>query len=283
MNQEKKRRLNQISNEDDCEDEQTLRGQTNRKNAKGAGKPKRRLKRDAGSGSDYEDRVEKGGSSQDQFESDFIDDGDDDEKCNNSDDSDYTKKNKKLKGNTDHQQLSDCLPDDDESDEHFIGTDESCDDEIEIKQHKQKKGKTQKAPVKQIQQESDGEEDDESEIYPQLTIPAENHRELNIDYKLYPKDNRYYLPGDFSLPKEHFDNLFDHQKVGIQWLYDLWKQKKGGLLGDDMGLGKTVQIASYLKGLFDANLIKKVLIVVPATMKSYWENELNKWCNDCCE
>jgi len=48
-----------------------------------------------------------------------------------------------------------------------------------------------------------------------------------------------------------------------------------------MGLGKTVQVSVYLKGLFDAELIKKVLIVVPATMKTYWEEELHKWCYDC--
>ncbi len=47
-----------------------------------------------------------------------------------------------------------------------------------------------------------------------------------------------------------------------------------------MGLGKTVQIATYLKGLFDADLIQKVLIVVPATMKNYWQEELTKWCRD---
>lgn len=50
------------------------------------------------------------------------------------------------------------------------------------------------------------------------------------------------------------------------------------MLGDDMGLGKTVQICAYLKGLFDAELIRKVLVVVPATMKSYWQGELNRWC-----
>ena len=47
-----------------------------------------------------------------------------------------------------------------------------------------------------------------------------------------------------------------------------------------MGLGKTVQVATLLKGLFDAGKIRKVLIVVPATMKSYWEGELSKWCAD---
>lgn len=45
-----------------------------------------------------------------------------------------------------------------------------------------------------------------------------------------------------------------------------------------MGLGKTVQICAYLKGLFDAGHIKRAIIVVPATMKSYWEGELTKWC-----
>ncbi len=53
----------------------------------------------------------------------------------------------------------------------------------------------------------------------------------------------------------------------------------GGVLGDDMGLGKTVQVATLLKGLFDSEQIRKVLIVVPATMKVYWQNELIKWCS----
>jgi len=47
-----------------------------------------------------------------------------------------------------------------------------------------------------------------------------------------------------------------------------------------MGLGKTVQICTYLNGLFGAELIKKALIVVPATMKSYWQAELGRWCQN---
>ena len=45
-----------------------------------------------------------------------------------------------------------------------------------------------------------------------------------------------------------------------------------------MGLGKTVQVATLCKGLFDAEHISRVIIVVPATMKMYWQAELNKWC-----
>jgi SNF2 family DNA or RNA helicase len=65
----------------------------------------------------------------------------------------------------------------------------------------------------------------------------------------------------------------------VSWLYDLYQNKMGGVLGDDMGLGKTVQVATLLKGLFDSEQIRKVLIVVPATMKVYWQNELMKWCS----
>ena len=58
------------------------------------------------------------------------------------------------------------------------------------------------------------------------------------------------------------------------WLYKLYRERKGGVLGDDMGLGKTVQVATLCKGLFEAEEISKVLIVVPATMKMYWQGEL---------
>ena len=44
-----------------------------------------------------------------------------------------------------------------------------------------------------------------------------------------------------------------------------------------MGLGKTCQTSVYLKGLFDSDQVKKVLIVVPATLKIYWKEEIKKW------
>ena len=54
------------------------------------------------------------------------------------------------------------------------------------------------------------------------------------------------------------------------WLYELYRARRGGILGDDMGLGKTVQVAILCKGLFEAEHISRVLIVAPATMKMYW-------------
>lgn len=59
-------------------------------------------------------------------------------------------------------------------------------------------------------------------IYDKLTQFAEDSKSLQTEYKFNPEDDKYYLPGDFSLPKSTYDNLFDHQKQGIQWLYNLW-------------------------------------------------------------
>lgn len=59
-------------------------------------------------------------------------------------------------------------------------------------------------------------------IYDKLTQFAADSKSLQTEYKFNPEDNKYYLPGDFSLPKTTYDNLFDHQKQGIQWLYNLW-------------------------------------------------------------
>ena len=56
----------------------------------------------------------------------------------------------------------------------------------------------------------------------------------------------------FYLPEKIYERLFEHQKKGVVWLYNLYKERKGGVLGDDMGLGKTVQVAALCKGLFDS-------------------------------
>ena len=71
---------------------------------------------------------------------------------------------------------------------------------------------------------------------------------------------------------------YGHQKTGIAWLYNLFREKKGGILADDMGLGKTAQISCYLKGLFEGMKIKKAIIICPATLKNYWKDELSNWC-----
>ncbi|KAM8800129.1 DNA excision repair protein ERCC-6-like [Eudromia elegans] len=44
-----------------------------------------------------------------------------------------------------------------------------------------------------------------------------------------------------------------------------------------MGLGKTVQIIAFLSGMFDAELVRHVLLVMPTTLVSSWLAEFARW------
>ncbi|XP_074159190.1 LOW QUALITY PROTEIN: DNA excision repair protein ERCC-6-like [Sminthopsis crassicaudata] len=80
------------------------------------------------------------------------------------------------------------------------------------------------------------------------------------------------------LYRELHDRLFEHQKEGVAFLYSLYKErKKGGILADDMGLGKTVQILAFLSAMFDAELVRFVLLIIPTSLISTWTKELDKW------
>lgn len=85
-------------------------------------------------------------------------------------------------------------------------------------------------------------------------------------------DSRFKLPGDVH------PALFDYQKTCVQWLWELYSQRTGGILGDEMGLGKTVQVIAFLAGLHYLGLLDKpVLLVVPATVMNQWVNEFHSW------
>ncbi|KAI6048333.1 DNA excision repair protein ERCC-6-like [Marmota monax] len=80
------------------------------------------------------------------------------------------------------------------------------------------------------------------------------------------------------LYRELYNQLFEHQKEGIAFLYSLYREKrKGGILADDMGLGKTVQIIAFLSGMFDASLVNHVLLIMPTNIISTWVKEFAKW------
>lgn len=82
----------------------------------------------------------------------------------------------------------------------------------------------------------------------------------------------------------------------MKFLYNLYKNNHGGVLGDDMGLGKTIQTIAFLSAVFvkdgdfgDATMLKgeqagkegPVLIVCPSSVIQNWESEFSKWATFC--
>jgi len=62
-------------------------------------------------------------------------------------------------------------------------------------------------------------------------------------YGVYVLKGKCLILGDVTWPKMNiparlYDKLYDHQKVGVQWMASLYSKGIGGILGDDMGLGK---------------------------------------------
>ena len=85
-------------------------------------------------------------------------------------------------------------------------------------------------------------------------------------------DNAYRIPGDI------YPSLFDYQKTGVQWLWELYSQQVGGIVGDEMGLGKTIQVISFLAGLhYSRKITRPIIVVAPATVMKQWVNEFHTW------
>ncbi|XP_045890721.1 DNA excision repair protein ERCC-6-like [Micropterus dolomieu] len=78
--------------------------------------------------------------------------------------------------------------------------------------------------------------------------------------------------------KDLYDKLYDYQRDGVAFMYSLYRDgRKGGILADDMGLGKTIQVISFLSGMYDNELVKHALLVMPSSLITNWTKEFAKW------
>ncbi|KAK4693524.1 DNA excision repair protein ERCC-6, partial [Lecanoromycetidae sp. Uapishka_2] len=86
------------------------------------------------------------------------------------------------------------------------------------------------------------------------------------------------LEGGYRIPGDIYPSLFDYQKTGVQWLWELFSQQVGGIVGDEMGLGKTIQIIAFLAGLhYSKRITKPIIVVAPPTVMKQWVNEFHTW------
>ena len=97
-------------------------------------------------------------------------------------------------------------------------------------------------------------------------------------YMPHPTRPDTEFSGDYRIPGDIYPSLFDYQKTGVQWLWELYSQQVGGIIGDEMGLGKTIQAISFLAGLhYSKKITKPIIIVTPATVMRQWVNEFHTW------
>ena len=97
-------------------------------------------------------------------------------------------------------------------------------------------------------------------------------------HKPHPVTPDTEVEGGYRIPGDIYPSLFDYQKTGVQWLWELYSQQVGGIVGDEMGLGKTIQIIAFLAGVhYSKKLTKPIIVVAPATVMKQWVNEFHTW------
>ncbi len=76
--------------------------------------------------------------------------------------------------------------------------------------------------------------------------------------------------------------LRPYQERGYQWLYKNSSVGFGSILADDMGLGKTLQVITLLLQFKQEGRLekKKGLVVVPTTLLTNWQKEIEKFAPD---
>lgn len=86
------------------------------------------------------------------------------------------------------------------------------------------------------------------------------------------------VPPEYPPPALFHGKLRPYQLQGYRWLRELYEKGWGGLLADDMGLGKTIQVIALLAHIKELGELAPVLLVVPKTLMTNWERELNQFC-----
>lgn len=84
------------------------------------------------------------------------------------------------------------------------------------------------------------------------------------------------LSGEFKLPKEFADKLYDYQSAAVQIAAHHLNKRGGVLLGDVVGLGKTLMAAAIAK-IFQEDHNTNALILCPPNLAEMWRNVIQDY------
>jgi superfamily II DNA or RNA helicase len=112
------------------------------------------------------------------------------------------------------------------------------------------------------------------EIEPWMTElwRAEERKALRREYELRVQSGEWPAQ-ETSVP------LFPYQREGM--LHLAFSER--GLLADEMGLGKTIQAIAACALLHRLEKAKRVLVVTPASLKTEWEEQIQKYSSLSCQ
>lgn len=96
----------------------------------------------------------------------------------------------------------------------------------------------------------------------------------NIELSKAEKPEGQYIQIAKRIPFPPGKSALPHQAIGIIRALEMFREQRGVLLDDDPGLGKTIQTIGIINS--DPS-IKKVLIIVPNTLKINWLSEMVRW------
>ena len=109
-----------------------------------------------------------------------------------------------------------------------------------------------------------------------LQAKLSGEAEFDIDLDAFFKEMLHVK--NIATPISLKANLREYQQRGFEWSINNLLNGFGTILADDMGLGKTIQTITILLYLIENSYIKKsIVIVVPTTLLSNWEKELEKF------
>jgi DNA excision repair protein ERCC-6 len=169
--------------------------------------------------------------------------------------------------------------------------DDADEDAYHRRQKAYMQNRKRKAAVQQQQQrssrrnKSEGDEEEDgvdNEAGPSTAAAARASEEVDNDAEEEESEEPEPIPdvifeGGYRVPGDLYSKLFDYQRTGVKWLWELYTQRAGGIIGDEMGLGKTIQIIGFLAGLHHSGKFRASLVICPATVLNQWLREIRSW------
>lgn len=124
---------------------------------------------------------------------------------------------------------------------------------------------------------SEGEEERPKKRSKKSKALLKHHEEDGSEGEEGLSEEDVVLDGGLKLPAKIYNKLFDYQKTGVKWLWELHCQNAGGIIGDEMGLGKTIQVLVFLAGLHNSGMYIPSIVICPVTLLRQWKREAKKW------